>query len=443
MGAISAASRRNRRGTGASKSPFGSSSSFTVPTLKQVPICKENPISDTVSVDSKPSVLSMFKQQVQETGGFFKKTQQALAEKVQKGIKMTSNLTSGQKKEPAEKKEDGIDPAWVSSLEQMGFEASKIHEAAAMLGAQPEHMDDLLQVLVTMHSSSDPASASEPPVTPAAAPAPVASFAVPAPVANLPKTATKELCNDKSSSIAVPRLGPMHPPTFHVQFPARSAVGSGSAEYELAADNYDFTRSLSPQNEGLSHSAFVSLQQMGFAPGAIDQAVNILGKKSSFEDLFDILLAMGSPLSPPNSGGASSSTDGLVQAKLSAAAASEPTEEAQNATAAALVAEMVREELGSLDEIQDVESQSDDPETVYNAEPGSPSLVEEELEQPKAEDEAEEPSSRALAAASIASAIARHFEQIVEVKEVEAVATQPKHAQLEGNLCASPVRGGA
>jgi len=265
------------------------------------------------------------------------------------------------------------------------------------------------------------------------------------------KSATKEVRTEKAPPIDVASLAPR----FQVEFPSRTAVGS--AEYEMSADKYKLTHSAPKQ--GLSHSAFVSLEQMGFAPGAIDQAVTMLGASSSFEELFDLLLAMGSPLSPPNSGGASSSTDGLNMT-----ASGVPTEEAQNA-AAALVAEMVREELGSLDEIQDVhdvESETDcDPETIHDKdeEQGSPSLVEAVVKPPchalAAASIASavarhfekyvvaEPSCHALATASIASAVARHLEKCVVVEVEEAVAPQPKHAQLEVKFCASPVRGGA
>jgi len=160
---------------------------------------KEPTISETASVTSmgsKSSVFSMFSKKVEETAGFIKKTQQGIAEKVQKGLNMGP---SGQcSKEPApapttkatsdttlRKQNDvAVDPkaaaaakkeaamaahlaetkkrnaAWIQSLEQMGFERLRIQEAMAKLGGSPKQLDDIVEALLAMTTSSPPRSAS-------------------------------------------------------------------------------------------------------------------------------------------------------------------------------------------------------------------------------------------------------------------------------------------
>jgi len=239
-----------------------------------------------------------------------------------------------------------------------------------------------------------------------------------------------------------------------------SAVGS--AEFEMAAEKQRMAASAAspavPQTrpvQNLSPSALLSLQQMGFAPSAIQQATTMLGQNSSFEELFDVLLAMGAPLSPPNSGTAASSTDAVPVARAAAwvkptvvAAPTEPAEDADldyvSSAAAALVVEMVQEELGTLD--QDASNSQSD-EVVLDAEPDSPSLSDDVVaavvvDEGEPESKVDEVPVRELAIAVVASAVARAVAKLPPVASQEEAAAQPKHL-VEGSLAASPVRGGA
>jgi len=122
---------------------------------------------ETTSTGSKQSMLSMFKQQVQETGGYLKQKQQALSQKVQKlksgmkyenlGISVKVSRTAGSAKAAtvvgAQRLGSECDTAWVQSLEQMGFEASMIEEAIHKVGGKPKNIEDILQMLLTMASS--------------------------------------------------------------------------------------------------------------------------------------------------------------------------------------------------------------------------------------------------------------------------------------------------
>jgi Holliday junction resolvasome RuvABC DNA-binding subunit len=411
----------------------------------------------------------MFKQQVQDTSGFFKKQQQALAEKVQKGFNMTSSIMSGQKKDASSKTPEqrndfappdrrshtsatgagGLNPAWISALGQMGFEESQVEEAAVMLGGKPDQMDDLLQVLVSMNESITTGGA--------AADKPVATPSV-APVESVRSTTTLP---PPLATTTLPQP-PLPPPLSPAHSPALASMSAvGSEEFEMAVDKHKLTHSAPKftQHKTLTPSAFLSLQQMGFTPEAIRQATTMMGPSSSYEELFDLLLTMGSPLSPPNSGTATSSTDGACAAartdsvKPSLAAAATETEVADLA-AAALVAEMVEEELGSL--AQDVES--DVPlqsELVQDVEPDSPPpsnvFIIEEVE-PKATPEADssvsydddklelsEPSTREIAASVVALVISK----VAAKSAFEHDSAQAAKHVSEGPFTASPVRGGA
>jgi Holliday junction resolvasome RuvABC DNA-binding subunit len=295
VGAITAANRssRNRRTTGTCRQSVPVK--FATPAAtKQANQARpdfvfhpqQRDTTETASVDSKTSILSMFKQKAEETSCFFKKQKDALAEKVQKGMKMTSNMTpSGQRKGTEERakpsnpqKNVGLDPAWMEQLEQMGFEASKVHEAVAMVGGQPEQMDDLLQVLVSMHASSvSTTSASAAPTKPA-------------------PTAT-----------AAPQLS--RPQVTHKEPPLPSMCAVGSAEFEMSSDRRSaaqVTRSAA-KSQMHSPSAVQSLEQMGFQQKSIHMAIARLPPNAAFEELFNLLLAMGAPHSPPNSGNTGSS----------------------------------------------------------------------------------------------------------------------------------------
>jgi hypothetical protein len=82
VGAVCAANRRSRHTHSANRTTK-CAYSFGDPTLKQVDI------SETTSVDSKTSVLSSLKQQVQEKTAFLKKQKEALVQKVQKGFNIS------------------------------------------------------------------------------------------------------------------------------------------------------------------------------------------------------------------------------------------------------------------------------------------------------------------------------------------------------------------
>jgi len=276
----------------------------------------------------------MFKQQVQETSGFLKKQQQALAEKVQKGLNMTSSIMSGQKKDVSSKTTDlnhdftpparpsqahatvgALNPAWITALEQMGFQAAKIEEAAALLGGKPQQMDDLLQVLVTMNESS--ASGGTAAREPVANPSPVSSLPTDSKQVESRSTTTRP---PPLATTTMPQqsLPPPVSPTHSPGLASKSAVGS--EEYEMAVDKHKLihTAPKFTQHKTLTPSAFMSLQQMGFTADAIHQASGRMRPNSTYEELFDLLLAMGSPLSPPNSGTAASSTDGASAAACAA-----------------------------------------------------------------------------------------------------------------------------
>jgi len=128
------------------------------------------------------SVLTKLKQQAWETGGFFKKKQQALLEKVQKGLNLTvppaaeqqtqaRQLSAGAQHQPqsglrsrsaqskgterpAQEEEIGSREsieqkrtAWIGALEQMGFEQGDIQQALMILGKRARQIDDVIQVL--------------------------------------------------------------------------------------------------------------------------------------------------------------------------------------------------------------------------------------------------------------------------------------------------------
>merc|ERR1719160_2352930 len=85
---------------------------------------------------------------------------------------------------------------------------------------------------------------------------------------------------------------------------------------------------------------------MGFATDTIQQASATFGSRASYEELFDMLLAMGSPLSPPNTGGAASSTD--MDSCCAAARRPEDEDEEEAALgrlAAAAAGELITESL--------------------------------------------------------------------------------------------------
>jgi len=183
IGAVSASQRAARRRQGTTTS-MASKRTPTPATRSQASDTASN-----ASVESKSSVLSMLKQQVQETGGFmkhqvqetgglFKRKQQFLVDKVQKGFQMASGTTSENKPAPctaseqkqpkiAAKPEEekvktpAVDPAaqkkakLIETLEQMGFERSHIQEAMTRLGGKAKQAEDVVQELVAMAAKAE------------------------------------------------------------------------------------------------------------------------------------------------------------------------------------------------------------------------------------------------------------------------------------------------
>jgi hypothetical protein len=190
----------------------------------------------------------MLKQQVQETTGFLKKQQQSFADKVQKGFKMTPNFKFGQQKNKQVKKEDKegfmtyslnpadvkdeivfddagvvVDPAWLARLEQMGFKSSQVFDAAAMLGGQPEQMEDLLQVLVAM-TASDEADVEN-----------LFFFKVETMQQDGREQEASAAMHEEESSTSLPPPplpAPLSPPSPPMRMPSMSACGS--IEFEMA-----------------------------------------------------------------------------------------------------------------------------------------------------------------------------------------------------------------
>lgn len=276
----------------------------------------------------------------------------------------------------------------------------------------------------------------------------------------------------------------------------------GSAEFEMAADRH---RSLQPAMRAvpqhlpqvLTPSALQSLQQMGFNPEMIHQA-RLRNPNASFDQLFDSLLSMGAILSPPNSGGAGSSSDPAPGGMLAAAARinaslekavqqatpqrtlEEEADLCSPNTASELVAELVEEvALASLQEAlsmdacrveseeaffaaaaaQDADGETE-PELVLEMEPESETSSQGSLESPmdspqrskRFAKEAEEflkdmmeptatPdfSNRDIAKAVVSLVLTRASETF---QSQDHVSPQPK-IMAEERFTASPVKGGA
>jgi len=372
---------------------------------------------------------------MQETTGFFKKKM----DKMQKGLGKT--FMTGQKKNSQEQISDtsateqtfrqclqppagqdpiSLNPKWVSALAQMGFQETQVLEAATILGGQPEQLDDLLQVLSAMNASSPPSPVfkTEPEVqhhqetttTPTNVNAPTTTN-VQAPPPPMQTTTTM-----RETPVAEPE--PVMLP-----LPARACA---SAELEEASERYRMSQQARQQGSGepaLSPSAMISLQKMGFATDTIQQASATLGSRASYEELFDMLLAMGSPLSPPNTGGAASSTD--VDSCCAAARRPEDEDEEEEEAAlgrlaAAAAGELITE---SLHQVADATEQ-----------PVKIEIVQEKFaEVPDKSTQLQDVSNRALAQAIVASVLAK-----AASKEPSC---QPKKIGNASTL--SPVKGGA
>jgi hypothetical protein len=146
---------------------------------KDVPLVSQEVLpSDNAAVVAKPSMMSRFKQQLEQTGGFFKKQQHAFIDKVskglnQKGLHFFGGKTSGEKNDAPEQafqatplcadendailaaKDSCLDTDWAARLEQMGFDRASVVEAVQILGGQPRDMDELLQVLAVMSTRKE------------------------------------------------------------------------------------------------------------------------------------------------------------------------------------------------------------------------------------------------------------------------------------------------
>lgn len=382
-GSIAAASAANRQARARRSNAVGSTTRaqktlLANPLLGERAPAATNPggVSGKVSSEGTSGMFTALKRQVDAV----KKQQHAFAQKVSKGFAMTG-LTSGVKKaisgdgsgsnheemwferaaetaksstaKDAAKLDDGLNPAWIAALEEMGFEASEIREAAAKNGAKPLEFDDLLQVVLAMHDSKADASAGsaadralrlaaaekreatsrqqrstmddyrrERRPQPTAEPA-NAELALSAPAVPTASTVTVPLAAQCTSSVVIPPsscaaaetvVGPAAPAASQPTpppFPAMSACGS--AEFESAANRFRPPRLAVPAPtlppRGFSSSSIAHLRSMGFSPEDIQQACAILGPNSSIDDLFDVLIAIRAPISPQRSSTASSSTD--------------------------------------------------------------------------------------------------------------------------------------
>jgi hypothetical protein len=256
-------------------------------------------------------MLARLKQQAQETGVFFKKQQLAFSQQVQKGIKKAAGLTSGQKKdellqhpdmtlstsinanvqcdaplrrgEPEQASFDQMSE-WVSALGQMGFQKEHIREAASMLGGQPEHFDDLLQVVVATASSDEStctkgASSNTKPSC--------SSMVDDEPLEQEPFLGHAVHGPSEAKDVSLEALPPLPPPLSPPPLPSMSSCGS--ATFENAEDKATFLHSAPPR---LDTRIFDHFQQMGFESETIHAAFRLLGKEATVDDFFELLLHM-------------------------------------------------------------------------------------------------------------------------------------------------------
>lgn len=251
-------------------------------------------------------MLARFKQQVQETGGFLKKQQQAFAEKVtsskshlqQQGQKHETKICrfesipkeeSRTQEHPVVVSSDvtrsivsanggiskstrlpSVNPLWLKRAQRMGFENEQIYEALELIGGQPNTMEDLLQVLTAMNESR------------------VGSAGI----------------GKHSSTIrsSMPVSYPAHKEAASHSYPARalpplpSVSACGSVEFESASDKLKLLYSAPSLSAWqsvprLDERSFQALQRMGFSHLEILKATRSLADDASMDDLFDYLMA--------------------------------------------------------------------------------------------------------------------------------------------------------
>jgi hypothetical protein len=256
------------------------------------------------SKESKSSMLCRLKQQAQGTGGFFKKHQQSFAEKLQKGLRLASGLTTAQKKDCSPEDSQDIPVALninetatcsieedgqlaqndgaglVAALEQMGFDSVQVMDALAMLGGQPEDMDDVLQVLRAMDENRQVAAEK-------------ASEELSLSTATL---STSEDSNLLQEDLVLKTVDPGEPkqesspvpPSHLLPMPSRSCCGS--AEFEAA-----MAKVRPVVRPRVDAEVVQALQRMGFSQAYICEASMLHASGASFEDLFETLLTMTGP----------------------------------------------------------------------------------------------------------------------------------------------------
>lgn len=263
-------------------------------------------------------MLTQVKQQVQETSCTLKKYRQAFSKNVAKGFKMVAGTTSASKdasdsdqlsdnksqidaaaNEAKAVSNTASDPAWLRSVEQMGFSRTEVLEAAGAISdhPSPSEIDDLVQVLLVMSTSRtastcDVAADILHAPTQEASTLPKQPFQEPLPPLSPPPT---ELAAAPMAITPQAYLEEMPP------MPAMSAVGS--VEFEMAVDKDSVLHAKRhPMQASLTQSSLLhkapptvtlatrlALEQMGFESDAIEEASRLLGPAAQFHDLVDLL----------------------------------------------------------------------------------------------------------------------------------------------------------
>jgi hypothetical protein len=284
---------------------------MSIPVLSKQSAPRTASDSAPCTSEGNKSMLARFKQQAQETGVFLKKQQQAISQQMQKGIKMATSVKPGQKKENAShdiqvphatitaesgKSDDKIYDSkqenigfnemgeWFSTLTQMGFEKPHIYEAARIVGGVPEHLDDLLQVVVAIAASEERESCGG--ASSSLMPAASSSMTEEKPPESEPLLASS--AHEPSEDPPIPLdLQPPLPPPLSPPPPCASACGS--TRFETCDEKARILQSATPK---LDTRIFEGLQEMGFESESIYAAFEVLGVEASMDDFFDLLLRM-------------------------------------------------------------------------------------------------------------------------------------------------------
>lgn len=254
--------------------------SFDPPARNAEPDVQQADVMSFASVSSKMSIMSRFKQTVQEKA---QKAQSALSRgmsdsivkgktllpkgSVLKSKVQSANSTSTSALDAA----DFALGAQTAALEDMGFSAADIHDAVKLLepGATAE---DLLQMLLVISSGCEPAipEASQPKAS----------------VTVEPQASAAPDVMELESEVVPDKPGEEQA----VEFVTCSAVGS--ADYESVEDK---SQILSGPSAIVGPQLMTSLKQMGFTADAIHQAAINAGKRASIDELLQVLLRSGSP----------------------------------------------------------------------------------------------------------------------------------------------------